>query len=142
VTTTDDGDASTTLRREREENMVVRAPDEQTFVRRLIATYGSYPRYFTQLREVNRRGPRVYGATDPSLEALSPDVVQAALTGGAILVDARPIGAFAEGHIPGALSIALRPAFATWLGWLVPEDTSLVLVLDDDQDRAEVVRQA
>ena len=29
---------------------------------------------------------------------------------------------FAAAHIPGALSIPLRPAFATWLGWLVPPD--------------------
>jgi hydroxyacylglutathione hydrolase len=141
VTATDDGDPSTTIGREREENAVVRAPDEQTFARGLMATYGSYPRYFTRLREVNRRGPRVYGATPPSLEPLTPERVQAVLAEGAVLIDARPIGAFAEGHVPGALSIALRPAFATWLGWLVPEDTLLVLVLADDQDRTEVVRQ-
>ena len=26
---------------------------------------------------------------------------------------------FAAGHVPGAISIPLRPVFATWLGWLV-----------------------
>jgi rhodanese-related sulfurtransferase len=56
-------------------------------------------------------------------------------------VDARPVAAFAAGHVPGALSIALRPAFASWLGWLVDDAQPLVFVLDDDQARVELVRQ-
>jgi hydroxyacylglutathione hydrolase len=40
------------------------------------------------------------------------------------------------------LSIELRPVFASWLGWLVEADRSLVFVLGDDQDRSEVVRQS
>jgi hydroxyacylglutathione hydrolase len=60
---------------------------------------------------------------------------------GAELVDARPIEAFAAGHIPGALSIPLRDAFATWVGWLVPDDRPLVVVLDPDQDREDLIRQ-
>jgi rhodanese-related sulfurtransferase len=57
------------------------------------------------------------------------------------LVDARPIGAFAAGHIPGALSIELRPQFASWLGWLLDDAQPLVFVLDEDQDRGELARQ-
>ena len=58
-----------------------------------------------------------------------------------MLVDVRPIEDFAAGHIPGALSIELRPVFASWLGWLVEPDRPLVFVLGDDQDRSELVRQ-
>ncbi len=58
-----------------------------------------------------------------------------------MLVDARPIAAFAAGHIPGALSIELRPQFASWLGWLVDDTQPLVFVLDEDQDRGELARQ-
>ena len=61
---------------------------------------------------------------------------------GAQIVDARPIEAFAAGHIPGALSIELRDSFATWLGWLTEMETPLVFVFGEDQDRIEVVRQA
>lgn len=49
--------------------------------------------------------------------------------------------AFAQGHIPGSLSIALRPAFASWLGWTVPETKLLVFVLGADQDRDDLVQQ-
>jgi len=46
------------------------------------------------------------------------------------VIDVRPIDAYARSHVPGALSIALRDAFAVWLGWLVPEDAALLFVGD------------
>jgi rhodanese-related sulfurtransferase len=75
------------------------------------------------------------------LPLLSAGHVQQHLVGGGALVDARPIAAFAAGHIPGALSIELRPAFASWLGWLVDDTQPLVFVLGEDQDRGELTRQ-
>jgi rhodanese-related sulfurtransferase len=61
---------------------------------------------------------------------------------GAELIDARSMEAFAVGHIPGSLSIALRPAFASWLGWMVLPDRPLVFVLNEGQNRSDLVRQA
>ena len=50
---------------------------------------------------------------------------------------------YAAGHIPGSLAIPLREAFATWLGWLVPDPaTPLVVVADPGQDLSEVIWQA
>jgi len=40
---------------------------------------------------------------------------------GGRVIDVRPVAGFAAGHIPGAVSIALRDQFATWLGWLIPD---------------------
>jgi rhodanese-related sulfurtransferase len=54
-------------------------------------------------------------------------------------VDARPIEAFTAAHVPGSISNALRPAFATWLGWLASSQRPLVAVLDAGQDRGELV---
>jgi hydroxyacylglutathione hydrolase len=133
---------TTTIGREKATNPLLAAPDEDAFVKLLLRGLGSYPRYFLRLREVNRQGPRVYGATPPPLAPLPPQQVRRLVAEGAELIDARPIGAFAAGHIPAALSIPLRSAFATWLGWLVPGDRPLVVVMDPDQDRGELVRQA
>jgi rhodanese-related sulfurtransferase len=58
------------------------------------------------------------------------------------MIDARPIDRFAAGHIAGSVSIALRDVFATWLGWLVPDDVPLVFVVDDDQDDELLIREA
>jgi hydroxyacylglutathione hydrolase len=132
---------TTTIGREKATNPLLAAADEDAFVTLLLGGLGSYPRYFLRLRETNRRGPRVYGAAPPPLTPLPPERVRRLLGQGAELVDARPVAAFASGHVPGALSIPLRGAFATWLGWLVPDDRPLVVVLDPDQDRGDLVRQ-
>jgi len=135
------GERVTTIGRERATNPLLAAPDEDAFVAVLLGGLGTYPRYFLRLREVNRLGPRVYGDAWPVLERLAVDDARQLLDGGAELIDARPIDRYAEGHIAGALSIALRPAFASWLGWLVEPDRPLIFVLDPEQDRAELVRQ-
>src|SRR6266545_1542609 len=133
---------TTTIAHEKATNPLLAAPDEDTFVKLLVGGLGSYPRYFLRLRETNRRGPRIWGATPPPLTPLPPQQARRLVAGGAELVDARPIAAFAAGHVPGALSIPLRPSFATWLGWLVPDDRPLLVVLEPDQHRGDLVRQA
>jgi rhodanese-related sulfurtransferase len=110
-------------------------------VAQLLASFGSYPPYFLRLRDRNRVGPELLGSAWRVLPLVSVDQVRAHLADGAVLVDARPVAAFAAGHIPEALSIALRPAFASWLGWLVDDTKPLVFVLDEDQDRGELARQ-
>ena len=136
------GERTTTIGRERATNPLLAAGDEDTFVNLLLAGLGSFPPYFLRLRGRNRQGPIVYG-TPPSLRALTVGEVRRLAAEGAEIVDARPVPAFAAGHIPGALAIPLRPQFASWLGWLVADDQRpLVFVFDAGQDRADAVRQA
>jgi hydroxyacylglutathione hydrolase len=132
---------TTTIGAERHHNRLLAAPDEDSFVAELLAGFGSYPPYFLRLRDRNRVGPELLDADWRVLPLLPTDQVRAHLAGGRVVVDARPVAAFAAGHIPGALSIALRPAFASWLGWLVDDTRPLVFVLDEDQDRGELARQ-
>jgi hydroxyacylglutathione hydrolase len=132
---------TTTIGAERRHNRLLAAPDEDSFVGELLAGFGSYPPYFLRLRDRNRVGPELLGRDWKVLPLLSTDQVQQHVAGVGLVVDARPVTAFAAGHIPGALSIALRPAFASWLGWLLDDTRPLVFVLDEDQDREELVRQ-
>jgi len=131
----------TTIGDERRTNPLLSAPDENAFVKALLASLGSYPPYFHHLRDLNRAGPAVLGVPQPPLSALDLDSLVRAVDGGAVLVDTRPVEAWAAGHIPGALANPLRPQFASWLGWLVERDRPLVFVVGADQDRAELVRQ-
>jgi hydroxyacylglutathione hydrolase len=132
---------TTTIGAERRHNRLLAAPDEDAFVAHLLASFGSCPPYFLRLRERNRVGPELLGRDWKVLPLLSAGQVQQHLAGGGLVVDARLITAFAAGHIPGALSIELRPQFASWLGWLLDDTQPLVFVLDDDQDRGELARQ-
>ena len=133
-------DRTTTIGKERATNALLRIDDEDTFVDAVLAGLGSFPSYFTRLPEVNRRGPHLYGSP-PALTTLDLGAFLAAIARGAVVVDARPVAEFAAGHIPGALSIALRPVFASWIGWLIAPEAELVFVLDGSQDTRELVRQ-
>jgi glyoxylase-like metal-dependent hydrolase (beta-lactamase superfamily II)/rhodanese-related sulfurtransferase len=131
---------TTTIGTERATNPLLRIDDEDRFVATLLDGLGSFPTYFRQLPEINRRGPHVYPQL-PELPRLDLDTVRRHVAQGAALVDARPIGAFAAGHVPGSLSVQHRSVFASWFGWLVPLDRPVVFILDAATDRADLVRQ-
>ncbi|MEV7069095.1 MBL fold metallo-hydrolase [Streptomyces collinus] len=132
---------TTTIGAQKRVNALLAAPDEDTFTRQLLAGLGSYPAYFDRLGEINRRGPAVL-STAPTLAALSAAETRRLLGEGAQIIDVRPVTDFAHGHIPGAISIPLRDQFATWLGWLLPDDAPLVFVTAPGQDLAELTWQA
>jgi hydroxyacylglutathione hydrolase len=133
-------DRTTTIGRERATNPLLQARDEDAFVHQLLGGLGSFPPNFSRLPEVNRRGPRLYD-TVPTLSRLDIAEFEEARADGALVIDVRSIEAFARGHVAGALSVVLRPVFASWLGWLVDPNQRFVFVLDVDQDRDELVRQ-
>ena len=135
------GQRTTTLGRERQESPLFTAVAEEAFVHSFLNSLGTYPPYFLRLRSVNQRGTRLYGVKRPELARLSIDAFRGQLAAGAILIDVRPLVDFARGHILGALSIALRPAFASWLGWIVAAERPLVFVRAPGQDERDLVEQ-
>ncbi|MHB8576410.1 MAG: rhodanese-like domain-containing protein, partial [Dehalococcoidia bacterium] len=128
------GERTSTLGHERATNPLLATEDEDVFTRWFPRTFPPAPAYFYRLRPVNQAGPR------PRREiafppALSPTAFDAARAH-ALVVDVRSKEDYHAGHIPGALSNALRDGYATWLGWLVPPDTPLLFVANGvDLDR-------
>jgi len=133
------GEHVTTIGREKAGNPLLARTDEDSFTRQVLARLGSYPAYFARMPAVNRRGAPRHGTSRPVLAALTAAHVAELAAAGATIVDARPIEAFAAAHVPGSLSNALRPAFATWLGWLADPRRPLVVVMDAGQDRGDAV---
>ena len=68
--------------------------------------------------------------------------LEAALAGGAVVVDARRPEAHAVARIPGSLSIPAGSSFGTWLGWIVDAETPVVLLVDGVEDLDDLSRQA
>jgi hydroxyacylglutathione hydrolase len=129
---------TTTIGRERATNPLLAADDEDTFVKALLAGLGTFPGYFLRLPEQNRRGPVIL-ASAPRLTPLAPIQVRAMQNDGAQVIDVRPVPGYAAGHIQGSLAIPLRDSFATWLGWLVADPaTPLIIVAGLGQDLDEV----
>jgi glyoxylase-like metal-dependent hydrolase (beta-lactamase superfamily II)/rhodanese-related sulfurtransferase len=133
---------TTTIGAERATNPLLAAPDEDAFVKALLASLGTFPGYFLRLPKENRRGPAIL-ATAPALAPLTTSQVRALQDKGGQVIDVRPVEDYAAGHIPGSLAIPLRGAFATWLGWLIPDPaTPLIIVANPGQDLDEVIWQA
>ncbi len=133
-------DRSSTLGLERRTNPLFGLADEDEFVANLLEGFGTFPGYFRRLPELNRAGPRQFDSV-PELARLDVKTVEKHVTDGALIVDARPIVDFGTGAVPSSVSNTLRPVFGSWLGWLVEPEQPLIFVLNDDQDRAELVRQ-
>jgi len=122
------GERSSTLGRERATNPLLAMTDEAAFVRWFPSTFPAAPAYFFRLRPINQAGPRLRQEI-PASKPLSPAEFNGAREH-ALIVDVRSKEAYAVGHIPGSLSNAFRDAYATWLGWVVAADTSLLFVTD------------
>ncbi|MFF3227178.1 rhodanese-like domain-containing protein [Nocardia suismassiliense] len=135
------GERVSTIGKERATNPLLQVDGEDAFVAALLGSMGTFPDYFLRLGEVNHQGPAVLGET-LEVTVLSTADVEELLTEGAQIVDARPAADFAAAHIPGALSITLRPVFATWLGWLADPKRPLVIVRGEDQNPVDIAWEA
>src|SRR5579859_3078678 len=133
-------ESTSTIGRERRGNPFLALPDPEVFAERLLTSMPSYPTCFDSMRAVNRRGPRVLGEL-PRLALLTPHDVQARQRLGQAVVDTRSIYDYARGHIPGVFHVELRPAFASWVGWVVPFGTPVILVSETTEVHEYAVRQ-
>ena len=103
--------------------------DEAEFVALVLAGQPEPPKYFAEMKRINKQGPRVlHGFQRP--ERLPWERLDAMLSAGALVIDTRPAAAFATGHVPGTISIPLDNSFNTWAGWLVPFDRTFHLIVD------------
>lgn len=121
---------TSTIGAERATNAVLQAPDEEAFVRQQLATLGRYPAYYRHMAPINRAGPPILRRL-PELALLGVGDARRLVGAGASIVDARDRNAFAAGHIPGSLNIELNEAFGTYVGWMLPFGSRLVLVLPE-----------
>jgi hydroxyacylglutathione hydrolase len=132
---------TSTIGREKATNQLMRLDDEDAFVEALLSSLGTYPPYFSRLANENRAGLADPGPAE--LAVLSTADVIGLRRQGAEVVDVRPTADYSARHLPGALAIPLRESFASWLGWLVPNPgTPIVIVRNPDQDPDEIIWQA
>lgn len=133
---------STTIGYERRMNPVLADLDQQDhFVKQCLDLkhLPGIPPYWPRMRKMNTEGPPVLGSL-PEPSAFQPDQFERQHEDGAIIVDCRQAEAFST-HIPGALNVGLGSSFATWAGTVIPEDSTVLLVLDKPDDLWEACWQ-
>lgn len=106
--------------------------DKTTFIEQTLAGLDAYPAYYKYMGPANVAGA---GPIDLSeLKHMSSDEMLKAIESGAWVVDLRPKGLYAAGHLPGSLSFGIDGSFATYFGWLFPYGQKLMLVSDRKDD--------
>ncbi len=124
---------SSTLGNEKLLNKAFRIKDEKAFMEAFLKDMPVAPDYFSRCSDINRKGPALLSSLTPP-KALELDEFFVAFEKGASVVDVRDYISFCGAHIPGSYSICLHSQIATFAGWVVPPDKSILLVLDVEED--------
>jgi hydroxyacylglutathione hydrolase len=119
---------STTLGYEKIANWALSIDDENEFATKVLAGQPEPPKYFAEMKRINRDGPRSLGGFSHP-PRIAAEKLTALLDDGALVVDTRPAKAFAAHHVPGSINIPLNKSFTTWAGSLIPFDRDFYLIV-------------
>ncbi|MBC9006869.1 rhodanese-like domain-containing protein [Micromonospora aurantiaca (nom. illeg.)] len=133
------GGQDSTMGQEKARNDALTAPDEDTFVAKLVAGLTAYPAYYAHMGARNRDGAGPVDLSPP--HQVNPAELHKRISAGEWVVDLRDRTAYAAEHLSGTIGIALGQQFATYLGWLIPWGTSLTLIGENPQQIADAQRQ-
>ncbi|MEM7035302.1 MAG: MBL fold metallo-hydrolase, partial [Chloroflexota bacterium] len=131
---------STTVGYEKRVNPAFQHQDEAEFIAWVLADQPSPPRYFAQMKNVNKVGPAMQTSlTQP--QSSSSDLQNK--PGQTIqLMDFRPMTDFTTAHIPNAINIpAQNRSFLTYVGWFVDYERPLHFIASDDQQAQEIINR-
>jgi glyoxylase-like metal-dependent hydrolase (beta-lactamase superfamily II)/rhodanese-related sulfurtransferase len=125
-----------TIGTERLTNYALQIKGREEFIEQLTSNLPARPEYFLQDAEINRTGATTL-AELPALSRIEPAELKALLAEGGLALDVRPGEAFATGHVPGSVNIALSGQFASWAGALLGLDSRPVLIAESEEAVAE-----
>ncbi|HZW96850.1 MAG TPA: FAD/NAD(P)-binding protein [Candidatus Eremiobacteraceae bacterium] len=127
---------SSTIGIERLTNHALQIASREEFIAELTANLPSRPEYFLQDAELNRQGATPLSEL-PELQPMSAQELAAALENGVNALDVCSGDAFAAGHVPGSINIALSGQFASWAGIVLGLSSRPVLIADTDEQLSE-----
>ncbi len=128
---------STTLGFERRHNPALAPRVLDEFIEFAVSDLPEQPGNHTRIKALNRRGPRPLGEVTPR-----PLPIQAAVPyfqRGAALLDLRPQAEYVRAHIPGSAHLEADDQLSNRVGFVLPPEVPLVLLLADPADYARVV---
>ncbi len=131
---------TSTLGYERLFNWAFSHDDEESFVKAVLEGQPDPPRYFAEMKRINRDGPRILGKAPPPPKLDPGSVGEWLADSEVVVVDTRLEAAFTGGHIPGTLNIPKNRSFTANAGWLLPYSKDLILIVDGEEAGVEVVR--
>ena len=133
-----------TLGNQKKMNYALRADmTKEEFIKEVTDGLAPPPAYFPLNVKMNKEG---YASIDEVLEkgqvALSPRAFEVAATEtGAVMLDVRTKTDFAKSHVPRSIFIGLEGTFAPWVGDLIKDvQTPILLITNEGQVKEAVTR--
>jgi hydroxyacylglutathione hydrolase len=122
----------TTLGYEKLANWAFHVEREDEFVEKVLEDQPEPPRYFADMKRVNKVGA---AGAHPGPAHLAPDALTPAAIDQVQVVDLRPAAEFAGGFVPGTISIPLDKNFLNWAGALLDSKHQIYLIGEEAQSR-------
>lgn len=129
-----------TLGYERQFNWAFQIDDEETFVREVLSGQPEPPRYFAEMKRMNKEGPAILNGFEAPA-GIPADRITTLIDDGALVIDLRSAEEYAKAHIPGTLNIPLDRSFNTWAGWLIGYDVDFHLLAGAESGSEEHAAQ-
>lgn len=134
-----------TLGHQKQVNYALQPLSKEAFIKELTTGILPAPGYFALNAAMNKSGYKnIDEVMATGLQALSADAFeQLASDAGTLVLDVRKPGEFATGHVPGALYIGIDGQFAPWVGTVIKDiSTKLLLITPEGREEETVKRLA
>ncbi len=128
---------SSSIGYERHYNPALAPRERDAFIEYATGNLPEQPGNHKRIKAINRRGPRPLGEVVPR-----PLTVQQSIPHfqrGAALLDTRPKADYVAQHIPGSVHLEADDQLSNRVGFVLPPDVPLVLLLADPDDYRRVV---
>lgn len=132
------GLSSSTLGYERLFNPFLKKESEQSWIKHLLKESSPIPPYFNHLKKMNVQGPPLLntlkvmkwheGINEIPLEEL-------------FLLDVRHPEMFSTSHLKNSLNIPISSSFTQWIGWMLPVDKPIGIVIESFYPFSDVIEQ-
>ncbi|MBX2998076.1 MAG: MBL fold metallo-hydrolase [Caldilineaceae bacterium] len=131
---------STTLGYEKLFNPAFQFAEEDAFVRWLLDGQPEPPKYFAQMKKVNKLGPALISAL-PTPVNFDRATLDAVIEDGGQVFDLRNRGQFASTHAQGTINVpADNSGFVTFMGWLVDYERPVYVLLPDVDTESAILK--
>ena len=131
------------LGHQKEMNYALNQPSKEAFIEAVLDGLLPPPAYFPMNVAMNKKGYDSFDSVlNNGLRALSPEEFEtAAETMDAVMLDTRAPGDFAVAHIPRSINIGIDGQFAPWVGSVIGDvKTPIILITPEGREEEVVTR--
>jgi len=138
-------DKYSTIGEQKKDNYALLVSDKKEFVNVVTSGLTPPPQYFPKNATINKTGySSINSVIEKSNNALGIDEFKSLSNkSNVIIIDSRISTDFADGHIPNSINIGLNGFFAVWVGTLIKDlNTPILLVTSQDKEEETILRLA